>query len=93
MARVVGQIFWKLNNNNLQRFLELNQYHYVRHLLQKKAKQRLWFVSFRLIMSEPRKLCALLNSGVLLFETHHSAFEYQEFDLRIKVHWGLSTCF
>ena len=36
-------------------------------------------VSFRLNII--CKLCALLNSGVLLFETHHSedSFEYQEF--------------
>jgi len=53
----------------------------------------LWSVSFGLKLI--CKLCALLNSGVLLFETHHSEdnFEYQEFDLSIKVHWGLSTCF
>ena len=37
-----------------------------------KGKTSLWSVYFGLIISELRKLCTLLNSGVLLFETHHS---------------------
>ena len=44
----------------------------VQHLSQEKAKQMLWSVSFGLIISELRKLCTQLNSGVLLFDTHHS---------------------
>ena len=44
----------------------------VQHLLQEKAKQMLWSVSFGVITPELRKLCTLLNSGVLLFDTRHS---------------------
>jgi len=43
----------------------------VQQHLQEKAKQMLWFVSFGLIISELRKLCTQLNSGVLLFDTRH----------------------